>query len=400
MGLLKILFSAFIILFPIGAIGRLQFPNGVAITVNDVLLGFVIAVWIFLKTLRKQKISKSYLKKPILIFLSIAFLSLLINLPNLNAEKFLVSFLYLIRFASYVLIYFILKEFDGSFKKTISYLLLFTGSLTVLLGYIQYFFYPNLKNLFYLGWDEHLYRMFSTFLDPNFAGAFFVVFFIYTLVFVKEYFIKQKTIKFLFLSFISLSTLGAVYLTYSRSAFLMLIASIITFLILSGRKKLILIVIGGLMLIIFLAPKSFTTEGTNYLRITSSSARITSLNEGFKIFQSSPIFGVGFNAYRYAQNKYAGLDNIYWKTTHSGAGTDNSFLFVLATTGIVGLISYLYLLYNILTLSKKNLKKNKYAIVLLSSLIGLITGSLFINSLFYVLIFQWIWILSGLTENS
>ena len=54
--------------------------------------------------------------------------------------------------------------------------MLISGSLIVLLGFIQLMFYPALRNLYYLGWDEHLYRMFSTFLDPNFAGAFFVLF--------------------------------------------------------------------------------------------------------------------------------------------------------------------------------------------------------------------------------
>ena len=46
MGILKILFVLFILAFPIAEVGRVQFPNGVAISLNDILLGLVIVSWI------------------------------------------------------------------------------------------------------------------------------------------------------------------------------------------------------------------------------------------------------------------------------------------------------------------------------------------------------------------
>ncbi len=400
MGLLKLFFTLFVFSFPIAEVGRVQLENGIAFTVNDLFLGLLVGYWIIYRFLVIKKPLNFYLKKPILLFVSIAFFSLLINFFNLSINNFLVSALYLVRFVFYLSLYFIVKEFSLTFKRKIPFFLIFSGSLAVVLGYIQYLFYPSLRNLFYLGWDEHLYRMFSTFLDPNFAGVFFAIFFIFSLGFIKESTNKKNNLKLLTLSIISLITLTAVYLTYSRSAFITLIVGVTTYLILSRRKKLIIAVLGLLILIIFLAPKSFMTEGTNFLRINSSTARISSIEQGIQIFKKSPVLGVGFNAYRYAQNKYVGLNNSYWQVTHSGAGTDNSIVFLLATTGVVGLVSYLYLLYKIFALSKENMKKNKYAVVLFSSLLGLIVGSIFINSLFYVLLLEWIWILAGLTESS
>lgn len=399
MGLLKIIFFIFILLFPVAEIGKLQFNNGVSASVNDVLLVILIFTWIIYK-FKSPRIKNSLLKKPILIFIGICIFSLILNINNLTIEKFFVSFLYLLRFALYACLYFIIREFDVITKKKISLLLLFSGFITVLIGYIQFIYYPSLKNFFYLGWDEHLYRMFSSFLDPNFAGVFFVIYFIYSLMFIKDYFKKRKIYKLIFVSFISISTLFAVYLTYSRSALIMLFVCIITYLILVKKKRLILISILFLMSMIFVSPKSFQTEGTNLLRVVSSEARLTSMKHGFYIFEKNPVFGVGFNAYRYAQNKYLGLNNTIWKTTHSGAGTDNSFIFVLVTTGIVGFIAYLYLLYKIFNIASINIKKNKYAVVLLSSLAGLMVGSMFINSLFYVFILEWIFILTALTESS
>ena len=399
MGLLKSLFFLFLISFPVAEIGKFQFKNGIGISINDIFLFLLIFSWIFFK-LRFKKERKYFLKKPILIFVSVSAVSLILNFYNLTLETFLISFLYLVRFIAYVSLYFITKEFDSNTKNKISILLLFSGFITVLIGYVQYFYYPNLGNLIYLGWDEHLYRMFSSFLDPNFAGIFFVIYFIYTLVFVKNYLIRRNIYKLILVTLLSIFTLLAVYLTYSRSALIMLFISIITFLILSKKSKLIFIVVLILSLLIFVAPKSFKTEGTNLLRTVSSEARITSMKYGLYIFEKNPIFGVGFNAYRYAQNKYLGLNNIYWQTTHAGAGTDNSFIFVLATTGVIGFTAYLYLILNILNLSKINLTKNRYAAVLFSSLFGLLISSIFINSFFYVFILEWIFILAALTENN
>jgi O-antigen ligase len=276
--------------------------------------------------------------------------------------------------------------------------MLFSGTVVVLIGYIQYFLYPDLKNLFYLGWDEHLYRMFSSFLDPNFAGAFFVLVFILILGLIYQSLRNSLISKAVALSLLNFFVLIAVYLTYSRSAFVMLAISLSVFLFLIKKWKLIVFTLIGLLLIVFIVPKSFQTEGTNLLRTFSSEQRIESSQIAIKIFQTSPVFGIGFNSYRYAQNKI-GLNNQIWQTTHSGAGTDNSFLFVLATTGIIGLVLYLYLILRIASFAKDNFKNNVFSLILLSSFTGLIVNSFFINSLFYVFILEWIWIEVSLIEN-
>ena len=398
MGLLKIIFSLLILSFPIAEIGRFQFPNGVAFSVNDVFLAALIIFWGVYHLLNKNKIKKDILTKPILVFISVAFISLVLNIPHLSASNFLVSLLYLLRWAMYVSLYFIVREFDKKFRNKIPYLMLFSGMIVVIAGFAQYFFYPSLRNLYYLGWDEHLYRMFSSFLDPNFAGTFFVIFFIFILGLIYKY-IKEGLInKAVSLSILNIFVLIAVYLTYSRSALVMLVISVSVFLFLIKKWKLIVFALAGLLLIVFILPKSFQTEGTNFLRTFSSGQRIESSQIALKIFSSSPVFGVGFNAYRYAQNKL-GLNNQVWETTHSGAGTDNSFLFVLATSGIFGLVSYLYLIYKIFTLTKINTDNNAFSLMLFASLSGLIFNSFFINSLFYVFILEWIWITASLTEN-
>jgi O-antigen ligase len=399
MRLLKILLILLILIFPIAEIGRIQFSNGVAISLNDIFLIGLIATWVIYIFRNKKKVGKGKLFKPIATFSAIALVSLLLNLLNLSFVHFLISFLYLARWASYALIYFIIKDFDAKFKLKISYAMLLSGSIVVLLGFIQYFFYPSLRNLYYLGWDEHLYRMFSSFLDPNFAGAFFALFLIFSVSFIADFAKEKKWLKLSAVSVVAALTLGALYLTYSRSALIMLIVSVITYLFLINKKKFILLILLGLVLSIFILPRSFKSEGTNFLRAASSEARVKTTGEALSVIQKNPIYGVGFNAYRYARNQQ-GMNGAQWQISHGAAGTDNSFLFVLATTGTIGLTVFLWLIYKIFKLGVVSIKKNQFSIVLLSLTVGLIFNSLFVNSLFYVLILEWVWIVVALTENN
>jgi len=157
-----------------------------------------------------------------------------------------------------------------------------------------------------------------------------------------------------------------------------------------------------LLCIGLLSYRGFTkySEGTNLFRSTSTKARIGSTENALLIFQKNPFLGVGFNTYRYAQKRYKLVNSFNkWEIDHGGAGTDNSFLFILATTGIIGITSYSFLWIKTLLLAKKNLGKNNIAPVLIASSVGLFVDSFFINSLFYPFILAWMWIVIGLTEE-
>lgn len=402
MKIIKLLFLALIILMPLGEITRIDIGNNTVIKINDIVLFLTVfsyAIYYFLNK-NKDK-SKNNLSKPILIFSIIGLVSLLINFSNLKINEFFVSILYLIRWLLYAGIYFVVSSFDYNFKKRIPIYLMISSLIVLFLGYFQYFFYPSLRNLYYLGWDEHLYRMFSSFLDPNFFGSFLVLILILNFGLLMLY----KNIKSRALFLLSgLLIFNAVFLTYSRSALIMLFISIMVFLILIKKARLILLLIITFFVIFLFMSKNFYIENLNLLRTASSKARIDSSNTALKIIEKNPIMGVGFNAYRYAQLRYGFKKENSNIPNHSDSGTDNSFLFVLATTGIVGFISYLYLLLAIIKTTVNNLNAennfNKiFSVVIISSFSGMIVNSIFINSLFYTFIMEWIWILLGINYS-
>lgn len=397
-----------ILLFPLGELGRFNIYNEISSTFNDVLVGLLVVVWLTSLILRNKftEVSKKQLAKPILIFIFVAFSSLIFNYNNLKPQEFLASFLYLLRFISYAGIYFIISEFDTKFEQKIVMLMLISGTLIVLGGFVQYFLYPSLRNLYYLGWDEHLYRLFSNFLDPNFAASIISLFLILLLsLLFLGYSKSQKTRIFLVL--ISIFAFAALLLTYSRSGYLMFFASVSTLLLILGRKIYIAILFVVFTIGIIILPKNLGGEGVKLLRTASILARSEYLNNAITIFKDNPIIGVGFNTYRYAQHRYGLIDESSLRVSHAGAGTDNSFLFVLATTGIVGFTFYLYMWYKILKTSRWALKtnaRNKFekaiACAVIASSVGLFVNAFFINSLFYPFVMEWMWILIALNSST
>ncbi len=437
--ILTIIFGLFfLVLFPLGELARIDLPNNIAVTGIDIGVVAIFGVWIisFMVRVRHSGLSRIFksvilgslrcrfglssrsndqddgkkLLKPISIFLGTCLLSLMVNIPHLKQNELFVAFLYLLRFAAYTSLYFVVRRVPSYIKKKLVFFMLLAGSFILMGGYIQFFFYPSLRNLYYLGWDVHLYRMFSSFLDPNFLGAFLVLFLLFLFAFTFSKNIKKSKFLYILSLILIIGTCVGIVLTYSRSAYIMCIVGIVTFFILQKPSKKIVYATIGLFIIAIVSYFGFTkySEGTNLFRTTSSNARVATSQDALIIFQKNPILGVGFNAYRYVHPTHpltclpAGrsLSKGGEKPVidHGGAGTDNSFLFVLATTGIIGFVAYIFLLWKICTVGKQYLGTTAFAPVIISSIIALSIDSFFINSLFYPLIMMWMWVLIGLEE--
>ncbi len=388
--LLKILIIILLLFFPFGEIIRFDLGNNIFLKPVDVI-GVLILAWTTVLYIKEKQFRLS-LKWYFFFFPAIGLASLFINIYWLKPNEFLASFLYLLRWVSYLSVFFSVIQLDEKFRKKINRLLIADGIVVLFIGYIQFFFYPGLKNLYYQGWDDHLYRLFSSFLDPNFVGAFFVLY----LIFIAGLFfnsLKNRKTTVLY-SLLLVVTLLAIFLTYSRSALVMLIASGVTFFILKEKKKFILLLLGLLISFIVIVSPYFYIDNLDLFRLHSGVSRLGDIENGISVFKDHSLIGVGFNSYRYAQIRYHYINPNSPFPSHSASGTDNSFVFILATTGVIGLFAYGYLWYRVFKKVKES--KDIYPIVFISSAVGLFVNSLFNNSLFYPEIMLWIWMITGL----
>lgn len=367
-----------------GQLIRIPFAQG-GITILDITIA-LFCLGGLLKT--KFKLSKPPAQiSAALVFISLAIISLIFSPLHLKFSEYIVSFAYTIRFALYILIaWLIFSDAFGDFGKKLKRVLLLSGISFAILGLLQLIFFPNLAFLSYFGWDPHYFRTVSTFFDPNFAGGFLVL----TMLLIIQNFATDQKWSVLFFA----TVYSALLTTFSRSSYGMFLVSGLIFSLLEKSKKLAILTV--ILFVVLLSGFRIYTRlvatPRNINRTQSASFRLTTWQQGFILFQKFPVLGVGYNAYRYAIREFNLGDESFLKS-HGSSSNDSSLLFVVSTTGILGLIAYLYFLW---TLLKVYREKN---FILTAGLGGLIVHSFFANSLFYPPILAWIMIISTVSKK-
>lgn len=394
------LISLLIFSLPLGVVLRVKLFQNVYFYPIDIIVGLIFLLTLYKIIIQKEDIQPRQIFKYLVAFLAIGLISLIVNINNLSIVQFAISLSYAVRFAAYASILFAVQFLKNKQKDALISKLLISGGTFVILGFIQYFFYNDLRNLSYLEWDIHLFRLFSTFFDPNFAGAYLVLIFLLTLgSFFND---KNKLLSAKKICYVMLGAgaLISIILTYSRSALLVLIVGICVFMIFRGLVRQLVVIVIGIVAVYFLFA-NYQIEGLNPFRLISAQSRLTSVGQTVYVFEKNPILGVGFNSFRYAQVRYNFRNKLGISLSNADSGADNSFLFIAATCGIIGFslfILYLYTIFKTLFFVKKsNVPRSWLAQVAISSLVVVLFDSLFINSFFYIFILAWIMILLGIT---
>jgi len=399
MKLIWILLFVFLTLYPFGQLTRLpfglvglhlgeQFPE-IHLYLTDVVLALLLTVWIIRRIwLVKRKYRFPPLGKPIIIFWGIAFLSLFFNFSNLPRWEVMIAGLYLLRLAVYFGFYFLIYDFRRK-KKIIDFLMV-SGVMMGVWGLVQYLLWPDIGSFSFWGWDPHYYRVVGTFLDPNFSGIIYVLTLILLTIQNWEKIFQLRTKGVVFYGSFLLVYL-ALALTYSRSSYLAYLVAMMVIAVVKKNFKLFLVGFLVGFLTILVLPRSSGGEGVYLKRTASVYSRFHNWQQALLISREHPFLGVGFNAYRYVQQSYGFLTD-GWRASHAGAGADSSFLFVLATTGCLGVFAYIYFWLKIFFLAKRKLRLNSkdgLAIIILATAAALLVHSCFVNSLFHPWVLAW-----------
>lgn len=389
--LITALLFFYLVLFPFGQLNRLpislfQSPE-IRFYLTDLVMFLLVILWGGWRFLLiKKKYTLPLLAKPIFLFLMIAIISLIVNSSRLSIRELFVSGLYLLRWIVYAGLYFVLIDLKSQFKylkwsSMVNYLIVL-GAMTAIFGLVQYLIWPDIGFLEVFGYDPHYFRLVGTFFDPGFIGIILVLTLILLVVsnWEKIGVFKLKNLPVHCLLFTVYCSLA---LTYSRSSYLAYLMGmgVIAFIKKAPRFFLIILFIGALTLLIL--PRQSGGEGIRLERTSTIQARVGSWQNALIISRDHPLIGVGFNAFRYAQRDYGFLKE-QWQESNAGAGADSSLLFVLATTGIIGFLTYLGIWWKILRIGN---------LTILASALAILIHSLFLNSLFYPWVMAWMWIL-------
>jgi len=356
--MIRIVFSLLLLILPYSELLRFQVIDNVYLRVLDILV-------LVLSTLLIYKNPQKLLQhKSLLMFLAILLISNLAHPLNMPALS------YLIRTLVYwsLVPFFLQPDLKTTPKNTT--LLHFGLLVFVLLGLVQYFYYPELRNLYYLGYDPHSYRFAGLFLDPNISSL--------LLVWTVLYFYQQKSK--LAKPMIVLSLISLLF-TYSRIGYLSLIVALIYQNAQAKQRNLVIGMIAVVFFGILLLPRYFG-EGTNLFRVNSVFAKLESSRLVYQQLKNQPILGIGFNnvhLLKDSQNEPIANNSLY--------GIDNSWLTFLITAGLIGFGLLIKLIVNI----NSHLTKPQKVLGLAYLIHSLSVNSFLVPSLF---IFFWIFILN------
>lgn len=330
---------------------------------------------------------------PFLAFGAVSFISVAVAAGSVPTYVIGGGMLYILRWLLYVSLYW--AAAGPTWKATLWEGVLAASGLGMgILGIIQYFLYPDLRNLYYLGWDPHFGRLFGTLLDPNFTAIILSLTSLWWLSKIEEVKTRGPAIAGTVIS------LGALLLTYSRSGMLAFGVGIVVWGVLRGKWKMVIGILAACIMVAFILPH--TGEGRNLFRTTSSFARVESAGRAIALIAERPIFGHGFNLLRFVNTERNWIDETT-VPSRAGSGIDTSILFVAATTGIFGLAVFFWLLVSLFRLGISglgNAAAYDRAAVYVAALSMVIIHSIFTNSLFYPWVMAWMWIITGTLEQS
>jgi len=388
------LIFSLLVFFPFGRLASFEFSLWgfrVSVLAMDlVALATLVFDFYLVKKNTRRLVSASFKKELTALFLLLGF-SFLFSWAFLADFRVFYGVLYSLRLFLYGGVFLLTSEFINGKKGKKEFL--FNCLLAVLFsaavfGWFQYLFYPDLRALKFLGWDDHLFRLTGTFLDPGYTAILFVFGFI--LAWSKYDNDRKKTWFGLALFFVV-----SLALTFSRAGYLALLAGVLTlgFLKPQSSKSLFWLSL-SFILTLFLIPKP-AGEGVNLARTYSLESRLENYVETGQIFIRSPLFGVGFNNLCLAKKSF-GIK--VEPLSHACGGADSSFLMILATLGIIGLMMAGYWF----ILVWQRIESDKFGLALKAIFISLLIHSQFNNSLFYpwVLIFLALFLPLALKTNA
>lgn len=372
-----------LIIFPFGQLIRFDLNalgRNIPILGIDLLVGTAALVVLF----KKYNKPKSW--KNIVAFFTVLAFSYLLSFIIFKDNLIYTGALYLVRLFSYFLFMLFVANYANkeALKLRLINSLIGVSFFTALFGWIQYFEWPDFRPFTIFGWDDHLFRLIGTFLDPGFTSIIVTFGALAAIIF---FFKTKKNIYFLAFFFLVIS----LAFTYARAGYLALIYGLFVLAALKRKVKAFIVFLALFAGLVLILPRP-TGEGTNLERTASVNARFVNYSQMLTIVEKNPLFGVGYNNICLAKGKYLSL--AYANTdSHSCYGSDSSLLLILATTGVVGFSTFLYLIYKLL----KDTKNGIYKTILITSGGALFVHSLFVNSLFYPFVLFWMMVLFGVS---
>lgn len=394
----KFLLLGAIALVAVGQFGRIPPGGGSGVVLLlDAILGLLSLLWLLWAIIMKRTIFRSKFHIVWLGFLAVSVVSLILSPLAISKFQLLFNGFYLLRLLFYSSLFWAVSDLVPDQKKAekVVSCIIWTGITVIILGYIQLIIFPDIGILAKYGWDPHVGRFVSSFLDPNYLGGYLAL--ILSLLLARSI---QESKPFPWV-LIFLLLIGAV-LTYSRSGYLAILLVILAYGLRYSWKLMLMTALIAIPMALAI-PRIRERVAGGFSVDKTARDRIDSWNKALAVTESYPITGVGYNNFRDAQESLGLLR--FGDASHSGSGSDSSLLNIYATTGVAGIT--LFFLGAIMFLkecfrligSKERTPRASAALALVMASPALFIHAFFVNAWFYPFILVTVCALIGLVYS-
>lgn len=319
---------------------------------------------------------------------------------DLTAGDVVFSSLYLVRWSMYAVLYlFALTVLRRGSASRLTRVALTVCIAFAAFGIFQSIFLPDFAFMIYpdaipyVDWDVQGNRLVSSFLDPNFAGAFIM----FGLFYAHAQAAQQKpSYPLLTLFWVAL------ILTLSRSS---IIASLLGLGLLTFRTRRfsrLFVPLAAMALIGTLVADKLIEFAASYHKLTllepSALSRLQSWLLAWQVFADNPVIGVGYNTFGIVRSAYGSA-----VSGNTAFGSDGGVLYLAAVSGIVGVALLGAVLWRIMMLGLKTHRTKTLppnvrvlGLTLHAWVPSLVVHSAASNSIFYPFIIGPLFLLGGL----
>ncbi len=402
----EILAIAFLCSVLLGQVARVPLASteikSASLLVSD-LLAMALCAWLFASILIAGRIR---LDRPtVLLGGFVAVNALAISMAavrfDLTAAEATFSSLYLLRWSMYAALYaFALTALKRQAGPRLIRTALAVCIVFAVFGIIQSTFLPNFAFIVYpdaipyVDWDVQGNRLVSSFLDPNFAGAFIL----FGLLFVHAQGAQRGRQSYLLLAVFWV----ALILTLSRSSLAagLLGLGVLTFRTLSFRR--LFVPLACFVLVATLAADRILDFAARYNKLTlvdpSALARLSSWLLAWRVFTDNPVIGVGYNTFGIVRSAYGSA-----AVGSAAFGADGGLLYMAAVSGIVGVALLGVVLWRLMAIGLRTYRTTTLpqsvrvlGLTLHAWIPSLVLHSAASNSIFYPFIIGPLFLLGGI----
>lgn len=394
--------------------------GGSGVLATDLLVPLFAFLWVGKKIIFGEKFPRCDWMGAGFTFVVVAVMTWLVGAWNLDISAKILSFSYIVRIITMLIIGWAAVEFfnEDSLKnsklQTTDYKLqtskdfffkrfFWISAVVVALGFIQFILIPDISTYSTEGgWDPHTGRLLGTWLDPNYLAGFLG----FLLPVIAGVWYRKRNFWLLLLGG---AALVALFLTFSRSGYLAAALGLGLFFFLRDWKIILLAIF---VAVLGLSASERAQQRVGELAGTMSSIllqdtaeidptaklRIQNWIKSFDLWKKYPATGIGYNTYRWRAAEEGVVDESFF----SAGAADGTHLTVLVTTGLVGILAYLWFLGTLFWQPIRRWWKSKdeRQLGFAMGFLSLVIHSVFVNSLFFPLIFLPVIVIAGVLQPS